>query len=155
MTVKLTFTLVAFLVATAAFGNEPSDRQQILDAIRPLASKEADQLVRIKVDRLNIDSGWAMLVGELVALPGKKMDWERTSSCHPDLDKMLWVVLHKKSGSWLVKHMEICAPEPPYWYLEHYGGFVWPCGVYKGIAPLDGAGTLEGQCKRERNGKKR
>ena len=119
------------------------ERRAILDATRPLAAKEAGQVVRIKVDRLNVDRGYAMLVGELVGAPGKEMNWGYANSCHADLDKMLWVVLRKQRGNWRVLHMEICASEPPYWYIGHYGGYIWPCGVYAGLDE----GKLEAECR--------
>lgn len=62
---------------------------------------------------------------------------------------MLFVVLNKKDN-WTVKHINICSPEPPYWYLEDDGGFVWPCGVYKDLE-MDNNETLEAQCRREKN----
>lgn len=148
--------LACALAAMAAFGSahalEPGERKQILDAIRPLAAEEANQAVRIKVDQLNVDSGWAILVGELVGPPGQYIDWKRSVQCEADLDRMLWVVLKKQRKGWKVKHMEICASEPPYWYMEQYGGLVWPCGVYKGLIS-SGPETLETQCRRERGSK--
>lgn len=124
------------------------ERRSILDAARPVAAEEAQQPVRIKVERLNVDGGWAVLVGELVSPAGKALDWNKTD-CHPDLDKMLWVVLHKTRKEWRVRHIEICASEPPYWYLEQYGGIVWPCGVYAGLE-RGGAGTIEDECRRRK-----
>lgn len=143
------FALAALSVATAATAKEPSERQRILDAARPRAATAAGQPVRIKVDKLNVDSGWAVLVGELIGAPGKAIDWNKAAGCEADLDKMLWVVLRERDAAWRVEHIEICASEPPYWYLEGYGGFVWPCGVYKGLDAPDGE-NLEAQCRLER-----
>lgn len=81
----------------------------------------------------------------LQTLHGKK-----SGNCEADLDRMLWVVLKRKQTGWTVKHMQICAAEPPYWYLEQYGGLVWPCGVYKGLLS-SGPETLEAQCRRQRS----
>ncbi|WP_426342523.1 hypothetical protein ACN9MZ_13030 [Pseudoduganella sp. S-14] len=146
--------LIGALAACAAIGvahaKGPSDRQQILDAIRPLAAEELDQPVRIKVDKLNIDSGWAVLVGNLVGPPGTYINWHKSMTCRADLDRMLWVVLRKKSDGWHVKHIDLCASEPPYWYMEQYGGLVWPCGVYRGLE-AGGTRTLESQCRLERS----
>ena len=142
-------TAAALLAATAAVAKQPHERQRLLDAARPRAAADAGQPVRIKVDRLNIDGGWAVLVGELVGAQGKPIDWGKATNCHPDLDKMLWVVLRKQGVAWRVEHIEICASEPPYWYLEQYGGFAWPCGVYKDLDAPDGE-KLEAQCRRER-----
>ena len=126
---------------------KPQERRAILDASRPQAAAMAGQAVRFKVDRLNVDRGYAILVGELVGAPGKQIDWGWADSCHADLDKMLWVVLRKQRGSWNVLHMEICASEPPYWYMEQYGGLVWPCGVYAGLRAF-AEETLEMACRR-------
>ncbi|WP_028103733.1 hypothetical protein [Pseudoduganella violaceinigra] len=147
----LAIAFAAFAVLAPARAIEPGERKNILDAIRPLAAQEANQPVRIKVDTLNVDSGWAVLVGNLVGPPGQYIDWDRSFSCKEDLDRMLWVVLHKNKKGWQVKHMDICASEPPYWYIEQYGGLVWPCGVYKGLQV--GEETLETQCRRERSNK--
>lgn len=145
-----TFCMLAVLsVATAASAKQPSERQRILDAARPRAAADAGQPVRIKVDRLNIDAGWAVLVGELVGSPGKAIDWDKATNCEAELDKMLWVVLRKRGADWRVEHMDICASEPPYWYLEQFGGFVWPCGVYNGLDAPDGV-KLDTQCRLER-----
>ncbi|HSC81872.1 MAG TPA: hypothetical protein VLC08_16045, partial [Chitinolyticbacter sp.] len=122
------------------------ERKRILDSIRPVAVREAGQPVRIKVDRLNVDGEWAVLVGSLVGQPNKVLDWNLSASCDTDLDKMLWVVLKRNKMVWSVKHIEICASEPPYWYLEQYGGFVWPCGVYAGLENGEEA-DLEAQCR--------
>lgn len=146
--------IVGWLFAASAWGNGLSERTAILDAARPLAAEKAGQPVRIKVEKLNIDSGWAMLIGGLVGMPGKRMDWERAGDCNDDLDKMFWVVLRKSQGAWQVKHMEICAPEPPYWYLEQYDSSAWPCGVFAGLE-VDGNETLEAQCRGERKAPRR
>lgn len=137
---------LALSVATVAEPLTPALRREILDAARPVAAKQANQPVRFKVDRINVDSGWAMLIGELASPVGGKLDWEQ-AGCNPDLDKMLWVVLHKTGGAWHVKHIELCASEPPYWYLdEQYGGLVWPCGVYAGIE-RGHEKTIEEECR--------
>lgn len=59
---RLIGTLLAFAAIGVAHAKGPSDRQQILDTIRPLAAEELNQPVRIKVNNLNIDSGWAIAV---------------------------------------------------------------------------------------------
>jgi hypothetical protein len=130
------------------------DRSAVLDAIRPLASRQVGHTVRFKVDRFNQDSGWAVLVGKVVGPPDRPIDWERVDGCDPVLDKMLWVVLRKTDSRWQVKHLEICASEPPYWYLEDYGGLVWPCGVYAGLLDASGS-TLEQRCRSRRNADRR
>jgi hypothetical protein len=140
--------LLALLVGWSLPGvsAERPERAAILEATRPVASKLAGQPVRFRVDRLNQDRGWAVLVGELVGQAGRPIDWELAEGCHLDLDKMLWVVLRKAGSLWQVRHIEICAAEPPYWYLEQYGGLVWPCGVYAGLQ-ADGSASLEQQCR--------
>jgi hypothetical protein len=140
--------LLALLVGWCLPGisAERPERAAILEATRPVASKLAGQPVRVRVDRLNQDSGWAVLVGELVGRAGQPIDWELAEGCHPDLDKMLWVVLQKSGSHWHVRHIDICASEPPYWSLEQYGGLVWPCGVYAGLE-AGGSTSLEQQCR--------
>lgn len=138
----------------------PADRKALLDAARPQAAAKAGQPVRIKVDRLNVDRGWAVLVGSLVpaapAASGKGgIDWDLADGCHPALDKMLWVVLHKAGTTWRVKHIDICASEPPYWYLEQYGGLVWPCGVYAGLDDGGEGGTLESRCRKQQQARRK
>lgn len=124
----------------------PVERKAILDAARPVAARLAQQPVLIKVDRLNVDSNWALLIGELRAPSGKALNW-KLNSCAIELDKMLWVVLNKSGTTWSVKHIEICATEPPHWYLkENFGGWVWPCGVYAGLQSAEGQ-ALEPMCR--------
>ncbi len=142
----LIFVLAAATGALPAKEARKADRQEILDTVRPQASKLAGQSVRIKVDRLNVDSGWAVLVGEIVSTSGKGINWELADSCHPDLDKMLWVVLQKSSSTWQVKQLDICASEPPYWYLNQREGLIWPCGVYAGLED-GGEESLEARCR--------
>ncbi len=138
----------------AGRAEEKLERADLLDATRPVAAKLAGQPVRLRVDRLSQDSGWAILVGKLVGLPGQALNWEQTKGCHPDLDKILWVVLQKDGQAWQVKHIDICAPEPPYWYLEQYGGLVWPCGVYAGLQSSEGS-DLEQQCRANSRGRRK
>jgi len=124
------------------------ERQSILGAVRPTAARIAGQPIRIKIDRLNVDHGWAVLVGSLVSATGGGIDWSLAKECVPELDKMLWVVLQKSNKVWRVKHIEICSPEPPYWNLEQYGGLIWPCGVYSGLETGEDK-TLEDRCKNQ------
>lgn len=140
-------SLSLLLVAVSARALEPGERRQLLDAARPVAARMAGQPVRIKVDRLNQDGDWAVLVGSLVGQPGRQIDWA-LSDCHPDLDKMLWVVLRRGGGAWRVRHIEICAAEPPYWYMEQYRGEEWPCGVFAGLDR--GHGDMARACRKER-----
>lgn len=140
-------TLCVLLLPAAAGALEPGERRQLLDAARPVAAKMAGQPVRIKVDILNKDGDWAVLVGSLVGQPGKEIDWN-LSDCHADLDKMLWVVMRRSGAVWKVRHIEICASEPPYWYMEQYRGEVWPCGVFAGLD--NGHGDMAQSCRRER-----
>jgi len=120
-------------------GPSTAERKAFLDAIRPEAERQAGQEVLFKVDRLNFDGKWAVLVGAIVGKAGRPLDWERAVDCHPNLDKMLWVVAKRAAQSWRVHEMTICATEPPYWYLYDYVGFEWPCGVYAGLH-VDGSG---------------
>jgi hypothetical protein len=125
-----------------------AERQSILGAVRPTATHMAGQAIRMKIDRLNVDRGWAVLVGSLVSTTSRGIDWSLAKDCAPELDKMLWVVLHKRNSVWRVKHIEICAPEPPYWNLEQYGGLIWPCGVYSGLETGEDE-TLEDRCRNQ------
>lgn len=142
----LKFVCLLVFTVSQACAMDQIERSLLLDAVRPVAAKLADQSVRIKVDHLNSDRGWAVLVGKLMGGPGKTIDWKKAEGCEADLDRMLWVVLNKKNDRWRVKHIEICASEPPYWYLEQYGGFVWPCGVYAGLN-ASGGELLDKECR--------
>ena len=122
-----------------------AERQSILGAVRPTATRMAGQAIRVKIDKLNVDRGWAVLVGSLVSTTGRGIDWSLAKDCNAGLDKMLWVVLQKSNKVWQVKHIEICAPEPPNWNLEQYGGLIWPCGVYSGLETGEDE-TLEDRC---------
>lgn len=118
------------------------ERKPILDAIRPEASKQAGQPVRIKIERLNVSNGSAILIGNIVAEEGKTLDWSLAKNCEADLDKMLWVVLNKTGEKWNVKEMTICASEPPYWYLKD-DQLTMPCEVYKGMDSMQEGSQLE------------
>ncbi len=120
----------------------PAERKEILDAARPAAEQLAGQPVKFKIDRLNVDSNWAVIYGELVNASGGPIDWEKARLCDADLDKSLWIVLAKTDARWRVAQIDICSPEPPYWYIRH---FDWPCGVYAGFD--DGEQALEQQCR--------
>jgi hypothetical protein len=105
----------------------------LLAAIRPQAAQRVGQPVKFLVERLNVDGDWALLTGGLVAASGGPLAWEKAGECHIELDKLLWVVLARQAGAWQVKHLEVCATEPPHWSLEQFGGYAWPCGVYTGL----------------------
>ncbi len=125
------------------------ERRAVLDASRPLAADRAGQAVRIKVAHLNVDGDYAIIVGSLVGAPGKELNWQLAHDCHIDLDKMMWVVLRKQRGAWGVLEMEICASEPPYWYLDPTAGRALPCGVFAGLRAFEEE-TLEVACRRAR-----
>lgn len=150
---KIFLLLALSLAVSAAAAREPApaERRAFLDAVRPAAAARAGQPVRIKVDSLNVDRGWAVLVGSLVSARGGEPDWRLATDCHPELDKMLWVVARQVDRQWRVEHIEICASEPPYWYMEQYGGLVWPCGVYAGLMGAEDGVTLEELCRRQRS----
>ena len=134
---------------TAAHAKDlpPGERAALLDTARPAAAKLAGQAVRIKVDKLNVDGGWAVLVGSLVSADGKGMDWNRAKGCQPDLDRMLWVVMKKTGADWRVQEIDICAAEPPYWELASQQQYKWPCGVYANLF-FDGEESLEARCRK-------
>jgi hypothetical protein len=133
-------------VGAWAQGVTRAQRADILNAARAVVANQVHQPVKFKVDQLNVDAGWAMLIGEVLDSQGRPLDWSRVEDCQYDLDRMLWVVLQHTQGQWVPKHVEICASEPPYWYLEEYGGFAWPCGVYAGLH-AGAEQTLEAQCR--------
>lgn len=126
----------------------PSERRALLEAIRTLAANRTGQPVKFKVERLNVDGKWALLTGELVSTTGGPLDWHKVRECQPELDKVLWVVLARRSGRWQVKHLEVCATEPPHWTPEQFGGLVWPCGVYAGLQGPTGD-DLQVACRRK------
>ncbi|WP_394782250.1 hypothetical protein [Undibacterium sp.] len=144
---QLATGLALLLACAASFAGPAStaDRKDILDAARPVISTLAGQPVKFKVNILNADANWAVLVGGLLQADGKPVDWSKAASCNPDLDKMLWVVLAKADGNWRVAQADICASEPPYWYINDY---LWPCGVYTGLA--EGERNLERECRASR-----
>lgn len=141
--------VLLMLVSAHASSQVPfaQERRAILDEIRPRAAQEAGQSVLIKVDRLNIDGGWAVLIGDLVTPMGTPLDWNKAKDCDPTLDKMLWAVLQKTATGWHIRQLYICSPEPPYWYVEQEIGLIWPCGVYRGLETGDDE-TLEERCRR-------
>ncbi len=150
MLIRLTLCF-ALVMCAGAFHAAPAmpakERRELLEAIRPEAVRQAGgQAVRFRIDRLNRDGDWAMIIGSVEGEAGRPIDWHRAGDCEPTLDKMLWVVARKEATGWRAVHLTICSPEPPYWYLEEYGGFVWPCGVYAGLHAGDGQ-DLASQCR--------
>jgi hypothetical protein len=142
---KLLIAALFACLSIPALAMSKAERQAFLDAVRPSAEKKVGQAVRFKVDRLNVDSGWAVMVGELLPEVGRKIDWDKVEGCEADLDKMLWVVAKKEAQGWQVKKMEICASEPPYWYLDK-ADYQRPCGIYAGLE-VSGDRTAEQDCR--------
>lgn len=158
------FLVILLLVANslAAFAFTKDERRDLLDAIRPEATRRAGQPVRFLVDRLNRKGEWALIVGELIAAEGSTMDWNKAKDCDPTLDKMLWIVAKKEKTGWKAKEMFICSPEPPYWYLVPQEAFTRPCGIYAGleISSVTNSGvydstTVEQQCNAYMSSKRR
>jgi len=138
--------LATLSVAAPARDPTPAERRAILDAVRPPAAAMADQPVRIRVETLNVDADWAILIGDLHGAPGVPMVWSAERNCDPNYGHGLWAVVNRVDGQWRVKHLDICVVEPVYWDLSAYGGTVWPCGVYAGLSSVDGK-DLEAQCR--------
>ncbi len=126
-----------------------TERRAVLEAIRPLAAQRVGQPVKFMVERLNVDDDWALLMGQLVSSSGGPLNWDKAKACHPELDKLLWVVLSRQAGRWQVKHLEVCATEHPHWSLEQFGGLVWPCGLYAGLQSATGE-DLQAACVSQR-----
>jgi hypothetical protein len=134
------------ITAMPALAMSNEERKAFLDAIRPQAAQRAGQAVRFKVDHLNQDGDWAVLVGSLLAEEGKQMDWHKAKDCEPELDKLLWVVAQHTPTGWRVQQMDICATEPPYWQLKPRTDFARPCGIYANL-PTTTQDTAEQQCR--------
>jgi hypothetical protein len=108
-------------------------RKQVLDAIRPAVAKMAGQPVRIKVDVLNVDRDWALLLGDSRAPDGNEPDWTLSDECDNGLDKKLFVLAHRVDGHWRVTHLDMCEGDPPYENPAFYDGLDLPCGIYVGV----------------------
>jgi hypothetical protein len=126
-----------------------AEQRAVLEAVRPPAAQRVGQPVKFMVERLNVDGDWALLTGQLVSTTGGTLDWAKASECHIELDKLLWVLLSRQDGRWTVKHLEVCATEPPHWTPEQFGGLVWPCGVYAGLQSATGE-DLQAACLDQR-----
>jgi hypothetical protein len=126
---------------------DSATRQAILNSVRPVAQSIVEQPVKFKVDRLNVDGNWAILIGELRNPKGGPLNWNKTNGCNADLDKGLWVVLARADESWRVAQIHVCDSEPETWSIPENGGFLWPCGVYAGLQGVNGE-KLEHQCRR-------
>lgn len=148
--------LLLFGSCSAASALTGAQRRELLDAIRPEATRQAGQPVRFSIDRLNHSGDWALIVGTVLAQEGKVMDWDKAEDCNPSLDKMLWVVARKSPAGWRVEEMNICAAEPPYWYFadDPKVPFSRPCGLYAGLTTT-GQMTAEQECKAYRERKAR
>jgi hypothetical protein len=138
--------LLLTLASSFSFAITKEERKEFLDSIRPAVEKQAGQPIRFKVEKLNIDSEWAVLVGSLLGEEGKRMDWSKAQNCDENLDKMLWVVAQRMTQGWHVKEAYICSPEPPYWNLNPKVAYHRPCGIYAGL-DITGSRTAEDECK--------
>ena len=147
------FFVVAVVLAAPALAAPPTpaERREILEAARPAVIAQLGQAVKFKLEQFNVDANWAVIYGGLVNANGGPVDWSKASRCEPALDKSLWIVLAKTDERWRIAQLEVCAAEPPYWYISHYD---WPCGVYAGLR--EGERELEKECLRqEKAGKPR
>ena len=108
-------------------------RKQVLDAIRPAVAKMGGQTIRIKVDILNVDRDWALLLGDSQAPDGTEPDWTLSEECDNGLDKKLFVLAHRVDGRWQVTHLDMCEGDPPYEDPTSYDGLDLPCGIYVGV----------------------
>lgn len=126
------------------------DNGELLDTVRREAAARAGQPVELALETVNVSGDWAVLVGELRPPAGTELDWSKAAdeACHDDLDKGLWVVAHRQDRRWAVEEMYVCAPEPPYWYLEENRdtAFSRPCGIYRGLQ-VTASQTAEDQCR--------
>ena len=138
--------LLLTLASSLSYALNKEERKEFLNSIRPAVEMQAGQSIRFKVDKLNTDSGWAVLVGGLLGEVGKRMDWSKAKNCDENLDKMLWVVAQKVGQDWHVKEAYICSPEPPYWNLNPKVDYRRPCGIYAGLE-ITGSQTAEQECK--------
>jgi hypothetical protein len=144
------FALLLSLAVNASSALTKQERREFLDAIRPIAAMKAGQPIRFKVLNLNIDSGWAVLFGELMGEEGRAMDWSKAKGCDENLDKLLWVVAQRHGQGWRIKEMSVCSPEPPYWSLNPEAAYSLPCGIYAGLK-ITGSTTAEDECRAHQN----
>jgi hypothetical protein len=124
-----------------------AERLAILDAVRAPAATRTHQAVRIVVANLNVAGNWAVLEGQLVDTKGRALDWARAPECEPELDKRLWAALERVQGTWRVRQLAVCAPEPPYWDPSFFKQSAVPCDVLTGLTAADGA-DLVVTCRR-------
>jgi hypothetical protein len=128
-----------------------NERQAILNAIRPLAAARLQQPVRIVVRRFTRLDAWAVVEGELVGVANRSIKWKLASECEPELDKMLFVVLHRERSTWQASQLAVCATEPPYWDAQFLQTTTAPCALFKGLLTATGEDLGE-QCGRRRRG---
>ena len=111
-------------------------RRQVLDAVRPAAAKMAGQAVRIKVRVINVDRGWALVIGDTQTPSGDEPDWTLSEDCDNGLDKTLFALAHRVDGRWQVTHLDLCDGDPPYEQPQYYDGLDLPCGIYRGVPSI-------------------
>jgi hypothetical protein len=96
----------------------------------------AGQPLRIKVGILNVDRGWALLIGESLTPSGAQPDWRLSPECDNGLDKGLFALAHRVEGRWQVTHLAMCDGDPPYERPEYDDGLDLPCGIYQGVPSI-------------------
>jgi hypothetical protein len=102
----------------------PSERKDILNALRQEVQKELNQSVTFKVEHFSAAKDWAFLTGIPMQQDGKSIDYSKTS--YQDaidaeaFDDGIAALLKKVHGKWVVKAFTIGATDVPWvcWWKE-------------------------------------
>lgn len=122
--------ITTLLLSSFALGHE---KEAVFTIINSKASTLTKQTVTLNAYTFNMTSNWALAYGELKPTSARSIDWSQLKQCDSLEDKNFWAVLKKNNAQWEFVQLYICAPEPPYWYLEEDIGLIWPCELYRGL----------------------
>ncbi len=140
------FRFLLFISLISGGAQSAADENAVVIAIQNKAQNVAKQSLSIHLKLLNIDQNWAIALGTATTPNGEDLDWDNLEQCDSNLDKLLWAVLNKADNQWRIEQFNLCASEPPHWYLEAEIGLIWPCGVYRNLQ-ITAEETLEHRCR--------
>ena len=139
---------VLLLPALSQAQEHESSLAQARQALIQQLLQRLGQPVSLQLDIANHEDHWYLFSGEVLTAAGETLDWSRIDGCEPQLDALLWAVMQWQPGGWRFEQLEVCSPEPVYWYLGEEP-LSWPCGVYHGLQ-ISADDDLEQRCRQQR-----
>jgi hypothetical protein len=124
--------ILLLLVFTSSLSVYAGDKEEINSLVLSKGSQWITYPVTPQYSYFNISEDWALVFGEFVQSNGLEVDWDKVDICDGTLDAALWGIFHKVDNHWRAVEFDVCAIEPPYWYVD-LQKTEWPCSIFKGI----------------------